>query len=66
MRRMLHLILIAALCAAFIVTALPVQRVKAQTAATHVVQPGENLYRIALRYGVSVQAIAQANGIANP
>jgi putative chitinase len=30
-----------------------------------VVQPGENLFRIALRYGTSVEAIAQANGIAN-
>jgi murein DD-endopeptidase MepM/ murein hydrolase activator NlpD len=29
----------------------------------HVVQPGENLYRIALHYGVSVEAIAKANGI---
>jgi LysM repeat protein len=33
---------------------------------THVVQPGENLFRIALRYNTSVQAIASANGIANP
>lgn len=32
---------------------------------THVVQPGENLTRIALRYGVSVWAIAQANHLAN-
>lgn len=29
----------------------------------HVVAPGENLYRIALHYGVSVEDIAQANGI---
>ena len=32
----------------------------------HVVQPGENLFRIGLRYGVSALAIASANGIANP
>jgi LysM repeat protein len=32
---------------------------------THVVAPGENLFRISLRYGVSMQAIAQANGITN-
>ena len=32
----------------------------------HVVQPGENLFRIALRYNTTVQAIAQASGIANP
>lgn len=29
----------------------------------HTVQPGENLFRIALRYGTTMQAIAQANGI---
>ena len=29
----------------------------------HTVQDGENLYRIARKYGTSVQAIAQANGI---
>ncbi len=32
----------------------------------HVVQPGENLFRIALRYGTSVGAIAAANGIVDP
>jgi LysM repeat protein len=32
----------------------------------HVVQRGETLFRIALRYGVTVEAISQANGIANP
>ena len=33
---------------------------------THVVQPGENLFRIALHYGMSHQALAAANGIINP
>ena len=33
---------------------------------THTVQRGENLFRIALRYGTTVQAVASANGIANP
>jgi LysM repeat protein len=33
---------------------------------THVVRPGENLYRIALRYGTTVRAIAAANHIYNP
>ena len=33
---------------------------------THVVRSGENLFRIALRYRVSVQALASINGIANP
>ncbi len=32
----------------------------------HVVQRGENLFRIALRYGLSYQALAAANGIVNP
>jgi len=31
-----------------------------------VVQPGDNLFRIALRYGLTVEEIANANGIANP
>jgi LysM repeat protein len=31
----------------------------------HIVQRGEILYRIALRYGTTVQAIASANNIAN-
>ena len=38
----------------------------AQAQFIHVVQAGENLYRIALRYGTTIQAIADANGIANP
>jgi LysM repeat protein len=33
---------------------------------THVVQPGENLYRIALKYGTTLEAIAAANNIVNP
>lgn len=32
----------------------------------HVVQRGENLFRIALRYGMTTHALAQANGIRNP
>jgi uncharacterized protein YkwD len=34
--------------------------------ATHTVQRGENLFRIALRYGVTVAALAAANGISDP
>jgi LysM repeat protein len=33
---------------------------------THVVQPGENLFRISLKYGTTVEAIAAANNIINP
>lgn len=34
--------------------------------ATHVVQPGENLFRIGLRYGCTVDQMARANNIINP
>ena len=37
----------------------------AQGNVIHVVQPGENLYRIALRYGVTMEALIQANNIAD-
>jgi putative chitinase len=30
------------------------------------VRPGDNLFRIALRFGTTIQAIARANGIVNP
>ncbi len=33
---------------------------------THVVQPGENLFRISLHYGKSYESVAAANGIINP
>ena len=36
------------------------------TSVTHVVQPGETLSHIAAQYGVSVSALAAANGIADP
>lgn len=32
----------------------------------HIVGPGENLFRIALRYGVTIEEIARANNIVNP
>jgi LysM repeat protein len=32
---------------------------------THIIQPGENLFRIALRYGIDVDTLATANGISN-
>jgi LysM repeat protein len=34
--------------------------------ATHVVQPGENLFRIGLRYNVTFDVLARANGLWNP
>jgi len=38
----------------------------AQGSTVHVVQPGENLFRIGLRYGVTVDALVAANALANP
>lgn len=32
---------------------------------THIVEPGENLFRIALRYNTTTDAIARANGLSN-
>jgi LysM repeat protein len=37
----------------------------AQGSTVHVVQPGENLFRIALRYGVTVDALVATNGLSN-
>lgn len=55
--------LITLLSASIILFVVGIMSVSAQT--THTVQAGENLYRIALRYGVSMSAIASANGISN-
>jgi lipoprotein-anchoring transpeptidase ErfK/SrfK len=60
MRRSLIIILVLALNLA---PALPVS---ASGSIVHVVQPGENLFRIALRYGTTYSSLATANGIANP
>jgi LysM repeat protein len=38
----------------------------AQDQVVHVVQPGQNLFRIALQYGTTVDAIMAANGLTNP
>ena len=39
---------------------------KAVAARTHTLQPGETLYRLSSKYGVSVAAIQKANNIKNP
>lgn len=57
----------AALAAlALIVILAPSGATSAQGTTTHVVQPGETLGAIARQYGVTVEAIAFANGITNP
>jgi LysM repeat protein len=50
----------------FVMAALAVPASAHASGQVHVVQPGENLYRIARRYGTTIQAIANANGIRNP
>jgi cell wall-associated NlpC family hydrolase len=53
---------VAALLLVLLLVALGMQPAGAQS-RTHVVRPSENLYRIALRYGVTVAAVMQANGL---
>lgn len=59
LKRTLILILLIGLLAA-------VSSVSAQSQRIHVVQRGETLSGIAVRYGVTTQAIAQLNNISNP
>lgn len=49
-------VIVLALCAPFAVRAED---------TTHIVQPGETLYRISVQYGVSMDILAQANNISN-
>lgn len=46
-------------------TALTVRETPSSGCGTHVMQAGENLFRLGLRYGVSHEALAQQNGITN-
>ena len=55
----LSLLLVAALLAA-------PTRAFAQGGGSHTVQAGENLFRIALRYNLTVGDLAVANGIVDP
>ena len=43
--------------------ALPITAIAQDS--VHIVQPGENLYRISLQYGISMESIAQANNLSN-
>ncbi len=58
--------LLGVLLAAVLLAQLALMAIPAQADTIHVVQRGETLYSIARRYGVSVQAIVNANGIRNP
>ncbi|MBI1278535.1 MAG: LysM peptidoglycan-binding domain-containing protein [Anaerolineaceae bacterium] len=46
-------------------TAVPASAESCGDGVTHVVQPGENLFRIALRYGTSIGTVQKANNIAD-
>lgn len=59
-------VIILGLALALLLAFAPGAALAQDVGQTHVVRPGENLFRIALRYGVSVQALASINGIANP
>ncbi len=67
MRRVLAISFALALLVALAPDAAVPHAALAQSSGqTHVVQPGENLFRIALKYGVSVSALSNVNGIVNP
>ena len=59
-------VIVLSLALAFLLMLAPGTASAQGVGQTHVVQPGENLFRIALRYGVSIQALATINGIVNP
>ena len=56
---------IVILCTVIVLALALATPVFAADNVVHVVQPGENLFRIALRYGTTVDAIASANGLTN-
>ena len=58
----MHLLLAVSILLASLLLAMPVH---AQDQVIHVVQPGQNLFRIALQYGTTVDAIMAANGLTN-
>jgi len=67
MRRFLPALLLLMVMVAFTSVNISLAQDQQQNTGqtVHVVQAGENLYRISLRYGVSMTAIQQANNIAN-
>jgi LysM repeat protein len=64
--KQLRLCFVLSLVVALLLCAVPVGAAPpGQSQTTHVVQRGENLFRIALRYGTTVDAIVAANGLAD-
>jgi LysM repeat protein len=74
MSKLRRTLLVSAVIVLLVVLALPVAASAApsQTAGGsgcalfHKVKPGENLFRIAMRYGTTVHKLAALNGISNP
>lgn len=64
MRRPTAIVLLALLIASHLISGSPPARAQDGSSPTaHVVQAGDNLYRIALRYGVTIDALMAANGL---
>ena len=61
-----RLAIVAIILIALLIPALPAAAAPDYQGGVHVVQRGETLSQIARRYGVSMTALAQANGISNP
>ncbi len=58
-------LVLAGLILAAVLLVIPVALAQGEE-TVHIVQPGENLYRIALQYGMTYQELAAYNGIVNP
>ena len=65
-RQTLAFLVLIALLWPVAVQAAPGAQRAAQSQTVHIVQPGENLFRISLRYGTTVDAIMAANGLTSP
>ncbi len=61
----LAIVIVCLIAAPLVAVASPAQQTCGPN-VTHVVAHGQNMFRIALAYGTTVSAIAQANQIANP
>lgn len=59
----MRLLLLRALPILIAIASLPVAATPAGADETVVVQPGDNVYRIALRHGTSISSIVRANGL---
>lgn len=67
MRRFLIVFaLVCAIAGMGIVPATPIRAQSSTSSTTYTVQPGDTLFRISLRFGVSVAQLASINGIVNP